>query len=221
MAELVIQEERTEELFGGNADHFKLNGTINSAYFIREGTKGDSAENNKRFLEDFLMAQEKYPLFLTFITDENVTDKYISFLNRNDIDYTLICLKGKRMYNASLNKYQYQCPCFTVKIKDSTKLILVLEKTYWLTAQNKFFAISYANNLFFQLGNNADSEKIDGHSIATFNVDEESTIITTFHDGYGFYLFSNQKKFSTLEELLANLPKGTLITQINGNSVEE
>lgn len=63
-------------------------------------------------------------------------------------------------------------------------------------------------------------------SISIFKIDEETTFITIFHDGAGFYLFSNKEKYSPLDNLISNLPKGTVITQINdtlvkGDDIEE
>jgi hypothetical protein len=52
-------------------------------------------------------------------------------------------------------------------------------------------------------------------SIPIFNINVETTFITIFHDGAGFYLFSNEEKYSAVESLCAHLPKGTVITQIN------
>lgn len=221
MAELWIQEEEiTEEFLDGTGHHIRRNGNIKSVYFLCEGTEGDYVENNKRFLQDFLIAQEKYPLYLTFITYDDNTDECISFFKKNEIDYTLIHLEEKRTYYTAFKKHHYQPPCFTVKIKDLRSLILVLEETYWLPTQNEFYAIAYSDNLLFRLGNVIEWGKKKERSIAIFNTDEETTFITIFHDGNGFYLFSNQEKYLTLEGLCANLPKRTVITQINDTLVK-
>ncbi len=221
MTEIWIQEEEiTQEFLDGTGHHIKLNGNIKSAYFLCEGTKGDYVENNKIFLQDFLIVQEKYPLYLTFITDDDNTEELISLFNKNEIDYTLIHLEEKRTFYTALKKHQYQPPCFTVKIMDSSTLILVLEETYWLPTQNEFYAISYSDNLFFQLGNVTEWGEIKERSVAIFNADEETTFMTIFHDGNGFYLFSNQEKFSTVKSLCSNLPNGTVITQINDTLIK-
>lgn len=43
----------------------------------------------------------------------------------------------------------------------------------------------------------------------------DTTFITIAHDGLGYSLFSNLEKYSTLESLYANLPKGTALEEID------
>lgn len=216
MAEIWIQEEKLTEKFLDDVGHYiQLNGNIKSVYFIGEGTEGDYVELNKNFLHDFLITQDKYPLYLTFIAYDDHTDEFITLFNKNKIDYTLIKLEEMRTYYTFFKKHQYHPPCFTVKITDSRSLKLMLEETFWLPAQNEFYAISYSDNLFFRLRTVTEWGKKKNRSIPIFNTENDTTFITIFHDGNGFYLFSNEEKYSTVDNLCSNLPSGTVITQIN------
>ncbi|TLS35305.1 hypothetical protein [Pseudalkalibacillus caeni] len=63
-------------------------------------------------------------------------------------------------------------------------------------------------------------EKKRERSIPIFNIDEGTTFITILHDGAGFHLFSNEEKYSNLDNLISNLPKGTVITQLNDTLIK-
>jgi len=216
MSEIWIEEkEQTEEFFDEVGYYITLNGEIASAYFISEGSEGDYVEQNKTFLRDFLIAQDKYPLYLTFITYDDNVNECITLFNDNKIKYTLKYLEEKRTYYTILKKHSYQPPCFTVMITDSNQLMFVIEETFWLPTQNEFYAISYSDNLVFQLSNVTEWGRKREKSIPVFNIEADTTFITIFHDGAGIYLFSNEGKYSTIDRLCSHLPEGTVITQIN------
>lgn len=219
MAEIWIVEERVSNKFLDDLGHYiRLNGKLDSAYFI--GADGeDYVEQNKNFLLEFLFHQNKYPLFITFIVYEEQTEEYITFLNENNIDFRLNNLEEKRTYYDFFGKHQYHPPCFTARIKDSNSLALLINETYWLPTQNEFFSISFSDNLTFKLETVTEWRRKRERSIPIFKTNEETTFITIFHDGAGFYLFSNEERYSRLDNLISNLPKGTVITQINDTLV--
>lgn len=221
MSEIWIVEERVSKKFLVElGHHIGLDGELETAYFI--GADGeDYIEQNKNFLLEFLFHQNKYPLFLTFIVYEEQDDEYITFLNQNKIEFTLNNLDEKRTYYDFLGKHQYHPPCFTARVNDSDTLALLLNKTYWLPSQNEFYSISFSDNLLFELGEVIEWRKKRERSIPTFKIESETTFITIFHDGAGFYLFSNEEKYNPLDKFISNLPKGTVITQINDRLVTD
>ncbi len=44
-----------------------------------------------------------------------------------------------------------------------------------------------------------------------FQMEEDSFVITTWHDGQGFNLYTSNERYKTLERLISRLPKGTII----------
>jgi hypothetical protein len=217
MAEIWISEEEITEKALDDLGHFiRLDGEIKRIYFIGAGTDGgDYVEENKIFLRDFLIAQNRYPLYLTFVVYDEQTEEYSALLKKNKIDFTLNELEEKVSYFNILGKYQYHPPCFSVSIHDADSLSLVLEETFWLPAQNEFYSISYCDNLRFHLEKVKEWGRKRDRSIPIFRIDHDTTMITIFHDGAGFFLLSNEEKFSTVERLCSHLPAGTVITQIN------
>ncbi|MCA1322313.1 hypothetical protein LC085_20760 [Bacillus tianshenii] len=220
MAEIWIQEEKvSDEFLDELGHHIKFNGSLKSVYFISEGSEGDYVERNRKFLQDFLITQDKFPIYLTFVYYDDDYEEFQKALNESKIEFKISLLEETRTYWTASKNVRYHPPCFTVKIMEAHSLSVVLAETYWLPAQNEFYAITYSENLFFKLETVTEWDKKRERSVANFNIDEETTLITIFHDGAGFYLFTNQTKYSTVENLSANLPKGTVITQINNTLV--
>ncbi|MCY9140569.1 hypothetical protein [Peribacillus frigoritolerans] len=89
----------------------------------------------------------------------------------------------------------------------------------WLPAENEFYSISFSDNLMFELGEVIEWGRKRKRSIPIFKTKGETTFITIFQDGAGFYLFSNDEKYFTLDKFISNLPRGTVITQINDTLV--
>lgn len=219
MAELWIVEERVSNKFLDDLGHnIRLDGKLDSAYFI--GADGeDYVEQNKNFLLEFLFHQNKYPLYITFIVYDEQAEEYTTFLDQNNIDFRLNNLEEKRTYYDFSGKHQYHPPCFTARINDSDSLALLINETYWLPTQNEFFSISFSDNLMFEFREVKEWLKKRKRSIPTFKIEEETTFITIFHDGAGFYLLTNEDKYLPLDKFITSLPKGTVITQINDTLV--
>ena len=227
MPEIWIVEERIPKKFlDESGHHIRLNGDLKTAYFICANGEEDYIEENRNFLLKFLVHQNKYPLYITFIVYDEQDKEYITFLNENKIEFTLNHLDEKRTYYDFFGKHQYSPPCFTARVEDSESLALLLNETYWLPSQNEFYSISFSDNLQFVLGEVIEWGRKRKRSIPAFRIETDTTFITIFHDAAGFYLFSNEDKYNTLDQLAANLPEGTVITQINdrlvnGNDIRE
>ncbi|MCA1065737.1 hypothetical protein QTG56_00145 [Rossellomorea sp. AcN35-11] len=221
MSEIWIEDKPiSKELLDESGHHVRLHGELDKAYYVNAHGE-DYIEENKNFLLTFFIHQNKYPLFVTFVVYDEQDEEYITFLNQNNIEFSLHYLEEKRSYYDLLGRHRYHPPCFTAKIHDPDKLALLLNETYWLPSQNEFYAISYSDNLVFELGEVMEWGRKRKRSIPTFNIDAETTFITIFHDGAGFFIFSNEDKFVPLEKFISNLPKGTVITQINDQMVDD
>lgn len=212
--EWIVEEKVTNKFLDESGHHIRINGELDTAFNITaegEDYGEDYVEQNKNYLLDYLICQNKFPFYFTFMVDEDQTDEYIAFLNENTIEYNLNVLEEKRTYYNYLGKHQYHPPCFTVKITDSNSLVLLLNETYWLPTQKKFYSISFSDNLKFELREVKEWGGKRKRSIPIFKIEQETAFITIFHDGHGFYLFSNDD----IDKIIKTLPKGTVITQIN------
>ncbi|WP_102346388.1 hypothetical protein [Bacillus sp. Marseille-P3661] len=217
MAEIWIQEEKLTDTFLDNIGHYiKIEGNTQSIYFINECSEEDNyVDRNRRFLQDFLLFQNRYPIYVTFVSYDDNTEDFITLFKKNSIDYELNFLQEQRTYYTLFQKHKYHPPCFTVTIMEPRSLLLTIEETYWLPAQNEFYAISYSDNLLFQLARVKEWGRVKERSIPCFFTGVENTFITLFHDGDGFYLYSNEERYSTIGNLCSQLPRGTIIAQIN------
>lgn len=221
MSEIWIVEERISKTFLDDLGHYiRFDGELDTAYFISVDGE-DYIEKNKNFLLEFLIHQNKYPLFVTFIVYDEQDEEYITFLNQNKIEFTLNNLDEKRSYYDIFGRHLYHPPCFTAKIKDSDTLALLLNETFWLPSQNEFYSISFSDNLMFDLGEVTEWGIKRKRSRPTFKIESATTFITIAHDGAGVYLFSNEDKYFPLQKFISTLPKGTIISQINDKLVTD
>jgi hypothetical protein len=222
VTEIWINEENlTDAFFKDLGHHMKINGGIESVYYIGDFAEGNYVEHNKNYLQEFLKKLGTYPLYLTFIYYMDEIEELLSQFDQYNISYTVASLGEKRTYYSMTGKHSYHPPCFSIQIPDAYALAFILEKTYWLAAQNEFYTISSAANLSFQLEEVKEWGRKRKRSVAVYTTDEKTTFITIFHDGNGFYLYSNQKQFASVEKLVEALPDGSVITQINDALIEK
>lgn len=216
MTALWINEEKlTDAFLEETGHHMKIAGKIKSVYYIGDFAEGSYVELNKNFLLEFLKKQNIFPLYCTFAYYTDEVEDIESQLAEQNIPYTLDYLEETRTYYDFSGKHQYHPPRFSVKASDARLLEVLLEYTYGLAASNEFYSISYTDNLSFQLEEVVEWRRKRKRSVAIFNADDPTTFITIAHDGQGFYLYSNDKKYSTVEKLCENLPERSVITQIN------
>ncbi|PEY32223.1 hypothetical protein CN354_21520 [Bacillus cereus] len=215
MAKVWIQKEEINEHFLDKLNRsLKIDGHISAIYFMSKGTEGDYVEHNKVLLQNLLITHNKYPLYLTFTYYDDY-ETIQSTLDKLGITYTLNFLDEVQTYWTSSQHIHYHPPCFTIQIDNSNALILALEATFWIAAQNEFYAISHSQNLSFPLETIYEFRRKKERSVPHFKIEQDTSFITIAHDGAGYYLFSNLERYSTLESLCANLPKGTALEEID------
>lgn len=217
-----IQEEKaTAEFLENIPGYIKINGNIKHVYYIGAHMDGNNDNVDQLFLQRFLLAQYKYPIYLTFVVFDNEEEDMMALLEKHHIPYSMIHLEEMGTYYTLFKKHRYHPPCFTIQIMDATVLEFILEETYWRAEANEFFCFSYGNNLQFELNTVTEWGRKKERSFAIFNGDTFTTYITIEHDGRGFYLFSNEEKYKSIESLCENFPEGCVITQINDQLIEE
>jgi hypothetical protein len=212
MIHIWINEEKVTEEFLDNLGHYiSFDGQLDKAYYL----SAEEFEQNQIYLQEFLNAQGKYPVYITFIVYDDQVEEYGKLLKDKGLEYQLIYLEEKRTYYDFTGRHQYHPPCFTAKVSDLKSLKFLIGETYWLPTQNEFYFISYSDILGFEQKVVREWGRKKQRSVPKVKIIEKTTFITVAHDGQGFYLFSNDEMFSTLDGLCSRLPEGTVITQIN------
>lgn len=216
MTEIWINEEKiTDEFLKENGRHMKIIGDVKAVYYIGDFAEGNPVGRNKSYLLEFLKNQNTFPLYFTFVHFSDDIEETVSGLVENNIPYSLSYLEETNTYYDLTGKHQYHPPCFSVEATDWRSAELVLSFTYWLAASNEFYSISTARNLSFQSVEVKGWRRTEKHSAAVYATGTRTTFITIDQDGRGFYLYSNEDKYRSVENLLKTLPAGSTITQIN------
>lgn len=172
---------------------FATEGRVRSKYHI---------DGDHEFLIEFLLVLGQVPIFLTFTT-YNETDEICKLLKSLNIKYSRAVLKDTVLTSTPEGGVlEYPTPCFSAIVQSYNQLRVLIEELYWLPESNMFFSISFSNNLILK------SEKINDFrgkdteiSIPTFVMNDKSTFIVICHDGNGFFFYSNEDKFNSIEEL--------------------
>lgn len=173
-----------------------------SKWYIGPSEYEDYDDRTREFLSDFICTQDSFPVFLTFEPYSDQSVKLEKLLNDNAISYTSrVEGIGSRMF-----------PVFTVKLKDVQDLQLVLEETFWMAAANQFFAFSFTDNCTYKLVMKKTlGRKEKPYMLPYFQMEKDSKVITTWHDGQGINLYTSDERYKTLESLINQLPKGTIV----------
>jgi hypothetical protein len=217
MSEIWIQEEQLNAEFYEMVGHYvQLEGNIESVYFISETIESvDGREEQRDFLLDFLIEQNRYPLYLTFLCDDMMAEEFEEEFNQLGIEYSYELLEEKQAYYIFFKRVTYHPRCFTLSIKDARTLSLALEHTFYLANMNEFYSLSYSKDIRFELRKVKEWSRWKNVSIPIFKTEEDATFITIFHDGAGFFLFSNEDRYSSIQKVCSTFPEGSKVVQIN------
>lgn len=209
MSEIWIQQEQLNAEFDEMVGHYvQLEGPIDSVYFISETMESvDDRDEQRDFLLAFLIKQDRYPLYLTFLCDDMMAEEFEKEFNE--------LLEEKQAYYTFLKRVTYHPRCFTLAIKDARTLSLALEHTFYLANMNEFYSLSYSKNLNFELKRVKEWGRWKNVSIPIFKMEEDTTFITIFHDGAGFFLYSNEDRYSSIQEVCSTFPEDSKVVQIN------
>ncbi|MFE4094603.1 hypothetical protein ACFX4Q_25435 [Priestia sp. YIM B13545] len=182
MSEIWIQQEQLNAKFDEMVGHYvQLEGPIDSVYFISETMESvDDRDEQREFLCDFLIKQDRYPLYLTFLCDDMMAEEFEEKFNQLGIEYRYELLEEKQAYYTFFKRVTYHPRRFTLLIKDARILSLALEHTFYLANMNEFYSISYSENLSFELKRVKEWGRWRNLSIPIFKTEEDTTFITIF-----------------------------------------
>lgn len=173
-----------------------------SKWYIGPSEYENYDDITREFLSDFICAQDSFPVFLTIEPFSDQSLKLEKLLNGNAISYT------SRVEGIGSRTF----PVFTIMLKDVQALQLVLEETFWMAAANQFFAISFTDNGTYKSAmKKTMRRKEKPYMLPYFQMEEDSTVITTWHDGQGFNLYTSNERYKTMERLISQLPKDTIV----------
>ncbi|WP_239456872.1 hypothetical protein [Exiguobacterium sp. N4-1P] len=195
---------------------FEMGGELTTAYFIDVSRiEKDGADENKEFLLEFLIHQQVFPLYVSFVDEYELQEEHDAFFKQNKLSYVVLDLDTQfRSGDVKVRSKEYH-PCYTITVQNAEDLRLVLNKTYWLASENLFYTISYSDNLSFKLDEIKWWRLKLIRPIGVLTMHTNMTCFKIAHDGNGFYLLSNDDSYIPIEHLVTRLLKGTVISQIN------
>lgn len=217
MAEIMIMEKEIIEKDAMNLGYpFEMGGELKTAYFIDVSRiEKDGADESKEFLLEFLIHQQVFPLYVSFVDEYELHEEHDAFFKQNKLSYVVLDLDTQFRGGDAKVRYKEYHPCYTITVQNAEELRLVLNKTYWLASENLFYTISYSDNLSFKLGEIKWWRMKLLRPIGVLTMHPNMTCFKIAHDGNGFYLLSNDESYIPIEHLVTRLPKGTVISQIN------
>lgn len=153
MAEIMIMEKEIIEKDAMNLGYpFEMGGELTIAYFIDVSRiEKDGADESKEFLLEFLIHQQVFPLYVSFVDEYELHEEHDAFFKQNNLSYVVLDLDTQFRSGDLKVRYREYHPCYTITVQNAEELRLVLNKTYWLASENLFYTISYSDNLSFKL----------------------------------------------------------------------
>ncbi|WP_393965725.1 hypothetical protein [Exiguobacterium sp. S22-S28] len=217
MAEIMIMEEQIIEKDAMNLGYpFEMGGELTTAYFIDVSRiEKDGADENKDFLLDFLIHQQVFPLYVSFVDEYELQEEHDAFFKQNNLSYVVLDLDTQFRSGEMKVRFKEYHPCYTITVQNAEELRLVLNKTYWLASENLFYTISYSDNLSFKLDEIKWWRLKLIRPIGVLTMHPNMTCFKIAHDGNGFHLLSNDEGYIPIDQLMTRFPKGTVISQIN------
>lgn len=212
MDQLWLKEEDLQEVL---KEHFlpvktEFLQTSPKVYYLSVDEKHDNSERD--YLKKFLFAANTFPLYLSLYLETNNVEEYLTDFDALSLEYNVQYSLEKRIYHSSGRIRSFYHPAYiTVKFMDIDTLSQIINDTYIQAVMNDFYAISSINNVQFHYKKRT----------AVVPLKPNSFYISIGHDGHGFYLFSNEKRYSSINRVMESLPAETELTQINDKLVEE
>lgn len=206
----IIERKHLFKEIENNLKNYCILGEIKKAYEI---TSYDdlTINDNQKILIDFLVHQNVYPIVITFILSKNKSqdNEIIGKMDSRKINYSINqCFENKNLF--------YYCNAI---IKNEKDLKFLIKETYWMPAQNEFYNIIFKDKLNFTLKKYGNWLFSSNKFVPLIDMSTPNSFITIYGDGLGFILFSNEKKYESIEELKKNLLQKFDIDYLNENEL--
>jgi len=206
----IIERKHLHKQIEDNLDNYFIIGEIKKVYEI---TSYDdlTINDNKKALIDFLVYQNVYPIVITFILSKNVSqdNEMVEKMDSRKIKYSMNdCAEDENSF--------YYC---NAKIENEKDLRFLINETYWMPAQNGFYIIIFKDKLNFTLKKYGKWLFSRTQFVPLIDMSLPTSFIKIDGDGLGFILFSNEKKYESIEELTKNIPQKFYIDYLNDNEL--
>lgn len=206
----IIERKHLLKQIEDNLDNCFILGEIKKAYEI---TSYDdlTIKDNQEVLTDFLVYQNVYPIIITFILSKNISqdNEMVEKMDSRKIKYSMnYCSEDEDSF--------YYC---NAKIENEKDLRFLINETYWIPAQNGFYNIIFKDKLDFTLKKYGKWLFSSTQFVPLIDMSTPTSFIKIDGDGLGFILFSNEKKYESIEELIKNLPQKFDIDYLNENEL--
>lgn len=206
----IIERKRLLEHLEDNLDNYFIKGEIKKVYEI---TSYDDLTINayQKALIDFLVYQNVYPIVITFILSKNVSqdNEMVEKMDSRKIKYSMNdCAEDENSF--------YYC---NAKIENEKDLRFLINETYWMPAQNGFYIIIFKDKLNFTLKKYGKWLFSRTQFVPLIDMSLPTSFMKIDGDGLGFILFSNEKKYGSIEELTKNIPQKFYIDYLNDNEL--
>ena len=206
----IIERKHLFKQIEDNLDNCFILGEIKKAYEI---TSYDdlTIKDNQEVLIDFLVYQNVYPIVITFILSKDISqdNEMVEKMDSRKIKYSMnYCSEDENSF--------YYC---NAKIENEKDLRFLINETYWMPAQNGFYNIIFKDKLNFTLKKYGKWLFSRTQVVPLIDMNIPTSFIKIDGDGLGFILFSNEKKYESIEELTKNLPQKFDIDYINENEM--
>lgn len=110
----------------------------------------------------------------------------------------------------------YYC---NAKIENEKDLRFLINETYWMPALNEFYIIIFKDKLNFTLKKYGKWLFSRTQFVPLIDMSLPTSFMKIDGDGLGFILFSNEKKYESIEELTKNIPQKFYIDYLNDNEL--
>ncbi|WP_214698353.1 MULTISPECIES: hypothetical protein [unclassified Exiguobacterium] len=206
----IIERKHLHKQIEDNLDNYFILDEIKKVYEI--ASYDDLTINdNQEILIDFLIYQNVYPIVITFILSKDISQ-----------DNEIVKKMDSRKINYSMNDYSedensfYYCNAIIENEKDVRFLI---NETYLIPAQNGFYNIIFKDELNFTFKKYGKWLFSRTQFVPLIDMSIPTSFIKVDGDGLGFILFSNEKKYETIEELTKYIPHKFDIDYLNENEL--
>ena len=206
----IIERKRLLEQIEDNLDNYFITGEIKKVYEI---TSYDdlTINDNQKALIDFLVYQNVYPIVITFILSKNISqdNEMVEKMDSRKIKYSMNdCSEDENFF--------YYC---NAKIENEKDLRFLINETYWMPAQNGFYNIIFKDKLNFTLKKYGKWLFSRTQFVPLIDMSLPTSFIKIDGDGLGFILFSNEKRYESIEKLTKNIPQKFYIDYLNENEL--
>lgn len=177
-------------------------GLIDKHFQVSINSVNDYVEENEKLLIDWLMNMNQFPYIAYIAAYEDMYDCPHTFLTAQKIPFEKVVIASEKK------------PVYIVTLSNSLQLTKVLEKLYWLPAQNEMMLLTNCKEAVELTEWKVSSKSTYTRLSASLHLQTENcTVIEILHDGQGMGITSAKQTPYTAKEICKFFPKGYTVQQ--------